>query len=105
MTYSVPYKIYDYMAAGRPILALAPRDAALHELLADSDAGSCVEPADIDGIERGLERMLFSTAPPARTRIDRFRWSNLAQQYRTAIATVTGAVPESTATNITASAE
>jgi len=81
MTYSVPYKIYDYMAAGRPILALAPRDSALHELLADSDAGRCVEPADIDGIEQELERMLFSAAPPARTRIDQFRWSSLAQDY------------------------
>ena len=82
MTYSTPYKIYDYMAAGRPILALAPRDAALHELLADSGAGHCVEPDDIDGIEQALEQTLFSGAPPARARIERFRWSNLAQQYR-----------------------
>lgn len=81
MTYSVPYKIYDYMAAGRPILALAPRDAALHELLFDSDAGRSVEPTDIDGIGQALEQILFSVAPPARTRIDRFRWSNLAQDY------------------------
>lgn len=81
MTYSAPYKIYDYMAAGRPILALAPRDAALHELLADSGAGRCVEPADIDGIEQALEKILFSDGPMARTRIDRFRWSNLAQDY------------------------
>ena len=104
-TYSVPYKIYDYMAAGRPILALAPRDAALHELLADSDAGSCVEPADIDAIDQGLERMLFGVAPPARSRIDRFRWSSLGQQYRTAIATVTGAIPEASTTRITAPVE
>jgi glycosyltransferase involved in cell wall biosynthesis len=85
MTYSVPYKIYDYMAAGRPILALAPRDAALHELLADSGAGLCVEPADIDGIGQALEKILFGDAPLARTRIDRFRWSNLAQDYLNAI--------------------
>jgi glycosyltransferase involved in cell wall biosynthesis len=91
MTYSVPYKIYDYMAAGRPILALAPRDAGLYELLADSDAGLCVEAADIDGIGQALEKILFSAAPPARTRLDRFRWSNLAQDYLSAIATAAGA--------------
>lgn len=85
MTYSTPYKIYDYMAAGRPILALAPRDAALHELMADSGAGVCVEANDLDGIERALTHTLFSGAPPARTRIDRFRWSNLAQQYQIAL--------------------
>ncbi|HYJ42565.1 MAG TPA: glycosyltransferase family 4 protein [Steroidobacteraceae bacterium] len=90
MTYSVPYKIYDYMAAGRPILGLAPRDAALHELLADSDAGHCVEPADIDGIGQALEKILFSAAPPARTRIDHFRWPNLAQDYLNAIDAASG---------------
>jgi glycosyltransferase involved in cell wall biosynthesis len=90
MTYSVPYKIYDYMAAGRPILALAPRDAALHELLADSGAGRCVEPTDIDGIGQALEKILFSAAPASRTRIDRFRWSNLAGDYLNAIEAVRG---------------
>jgi glycosyltransferase involved in cell wall biosynthesis len=85
MTYSVPYKIYDYMAAGRPILALAPRDAALHELLADSDAGLCVDPTDIDDIAQALEKTLFGSAVPSRARIDHFRWSNLAQDYLRAI--------------------
>ncbi|HEU4780330.1 MAG TPA: glycosyltransferase family 4 protein [Steroidobacteraceae bacterium] len=94
MTYSAPYKIYDYMAAGRPILALAPRDAALYDLLADSGAGRCVEPTDIDNIELALEKILFSDGPVARTRVDRFLWSNLAQQYRVAIETVTCGFPE-----------
>jgi glycosyltransferase involved in cell wall biosynthesis len=91
MTYSVPYKIYDYMAAGRPILALAPLDAGLHELLSDSDAGLCVDPTDIDGIVQALEATLFGSAAPSRARIDHFRWPNLAQDYRAAIDAVTGA--------------
>jgi glycosyltransferase involved in cell wall biosynthesis len=90
MTYSVPYKIYDYMAAGRPILALAPRDAALHELLSDSDAGLCVEPADTEGIVQALETTLFSSGAPSRSRIDHFRWSNLAQDYVNAINAANG---------------
>jgi glycosyltransferase involved in cell wall biosynthesis len=92
MTYSTPYKIYDYMAAGRPILGLAPRDAALHELLADSGAGACVAPNDVDAIEQALEKTLFGSGAPARARVDRFRWSNLAQQYRAAIETAQGNV-------------
>jgi glycosyltransferase involved in cell wall biosynthesis len=90
MTYSVPYKIYDYMAAGRPILALAPRDAALHELLSDSDSGLCVEATDIDGIVQALETTLFSAAAPSRSRIDHFRWSHLAHEYVGAIHSVSG---------------
>lgn len=89
MTYSVPYKIYDYMAAGRPILALAPRDAALHEMLMDSDAGLCVEHTDIDEITDVLEKILFGAAAPTRARIDHFQWSNLAQDYLDAIETST----------------
>jgi glycosyltransferase involved in cell wall biosynthesis len=77
------------MAAGRPILGLAPRDAALHELLADSGAGICAEPNDIDAIARALEITLFGESTLARSRIDRFRWSNIAQQYLAAIDAVT----------------
>ena len=105
MPYSTPYKIYDYMAAGRPILGLAAEDAALHELLADSGAGVCVEPADIGAIEQALEKILFSDAPSASTRIDRFRWSNLAQQYRIVIDLVTGSTAEPAAADATAAAE
>jgi GNAT superfamily N-acetyltransferase len=88
MTYSTPYKVYDYMAAGRPILALTPPDAALRDLLADSGAGESVEAQDSEGIERLLEKMMFGPPAPHATRIDRFRWVNLAQQYRTVIETV-----------------
>lgn len=88
MTYSTPYKVYDYMAAGRPILALAPPDAALHDLLAESGAGESAEPQDIDAIERALEKMMFDPAPANPAGVDRFRWVNLAQQYRAVIEAV-----------------
>ncbi len=81
MLYSTPYKVYDYMAAGRPILGLAPRGAALLALLSESGAGVCVEPGDVDAIERALEKMVFS--PPGEgtlARVERYRWSNLALQ-------------------------
>jgi glycosyltransferase involved in cell wall biosynthesis len=88
MTYSTPYKVYDYMAAGRPILALAPQDAALHDLLEDSGAGASADPQDIAAIEAALERMLFGPAPANAARIEKFRWVNLAQQYRAVIDSV-----------------
>jgi glycosyltransferase involved in cell wall biosynthesis len=90
MAYSTPYKIYDYMATGRPILGLAPSGAALFELLTDSGAGECVDPHDIDAIETALAKTLFAGTSSARARIDRFRWSNLAHQYRAAIESVGG---------------
>jgi glycosyltransferase involved in cell wall biosynthesis len=88
MTYSTPYKVYDYMAAGRPILALAPPDAALHDLLAESGAGSGIPPDDVAGIERALESMLFAPGTANAARTERYRWVNLAQQYRAVIESV-----------------
>ena len=91
MLYSTPYKVYDYMAAGRPILGLAPRGAALFGLLSESGAGVCVEPDDVDAIERELETMVISAGVEgARARVERYRWSNLALQFQTAIETVSG---------------
>ena len=51
MLYSTPYKVYDYMAAGRPILGLAPPGAALFDFLEESGAGTCVESGDDPGME------------------------------------------------------
>lgn len=93
MTYSTPYKVYDYMASGRPILALAPEDAALRDLLAESGAGESADPRDGAGIERVLERMLFDPPDPHKARIERFRWVNLAQHYRVALESVTATAP------------
>ncbi len=89
MTYSTPYKVYDYMAAGRPILALAPEGAALHSLIVESGAGISVAPENEAGAEQALENLLFGAAPDAaHSHIERYRWSNLALQYRGVIEAV-----------------
>jgi hypothetical protein len=85
MLYSTPYKVYDYMAAGRPILGLAPTDASLCGLLSESGAGKCVEPEDDAAIESALEAMLYPVGGGAPPHTERFHWSNLALQYRAAL--------------------
>jgi glycosyltransferase involved in cell wall biosynthesis len=99
MLYSTPYKVYDYMATGRPILGLAPRGAALFALLEGSGAGLCLEPTDDAGIEQALEKLVAGEVSPVRARVDRFRWSNLALQYRAIIETVAGAASPAPAEN------
>ena len=91
MPYSTPYKVYDYMAAGRPILGIAPRGAALFDLLLESGAGLCIEPDDAECLEHALERFMAGEFVSARGRVDRYRWSNLALQYRNVIENVSGA--------------
>jgi glycosyltransferase involved in cell wall biosynthesis len=50
-------KVFEYLAAGRPILAVVPPDGAAAELLRKTGAGVVVAPDDIDGIARELEAM------------------------------------------------
>lgn len=88
MLYSTPYKVYDYMAAGRPILGLAPTGAALFGMLAESGAGRCEEPDDDAGIERALDDLLFAPTAGAAPRTERYRWSNLALKYRAVLDSV-----------------
>lgn len=52
-------KLYEYLASGRPILAIAPSGAA-SELLRRAEAGVTVHPADMDGIAEALMKMFNS---------------------------------------------
>jgi len=47
-------KVFEYLAAGRPILAVVPPQGAAAELIRATGAGVVVAPDDIDGIEREL---------------------------------------------------
>ena len=47
-------KVFEYLAAERPILALVPPDGAAAELIRETGAGVVVAPEDVDGIASAL---------------------------------------------------
>lgn len=47
-------KVFEYLAAERPILALVPREGAAARLLRETGMGVVVDPEDIEGIAREL---------------------------------------------------
>ena len=47
-------KVFEYLAAERPILAVVPPDGAAAELLRETGVGVLVAPDDVDGVEREL---------------------------------------------------
>ena len=47
-------KVFEYIAAQRPILALVPPDGAAARLLRDTGVGVVVAPEDVDGIREAL---------------------------------------------------
>ena len=48
-------KVYEYLAAGRPILAVVPPDGAAAKLVRETRSGMVVAPDDVDGIRVALE--------------------------------------------------
>ena len=50
-------KVFEYLAAGRPILAVVPPDGAAAELVRDTGSGVVVAPDDVDGMREALLAM------------------------------------------------
>jgi glycosyltransferase involved in cell wall biosynthesis len=50
-------KVFEYLAAARPMLALVPPDGAAAELIRAASAGVVVAPDDVDGIEHALREL------------------------------------------------
>lgn len=48
-------KVFEYLAAGRPILAVVPPDGAAAALIRETGAGVVVAPDDVDGMSGALE--------------------------------------------------
>jgi glycosyltransferase involved in cell wall biosynthesis len=50
-------KVFEYIAVGRPILAVVPPDGAAAELIGETGAGVVVPPDDVAAIRAGLEEL------------------------------------------------
>ena len=54
---SVPSKLYNFLAAGRPVLGLAPSDSEVAALIRGNRCGDVVPPDDVAGIRELVLRM------------------------------------------------
>src|SRR5439155_24415413 len=50
-------KVFEYLAAERPILAAVPTDGAAAELIRETGTGVVVGPEDVDGIAQALREL------------------------------------------------
>jgi glycosyltransferase involved in cell wall biosynthesis len=97
MSYSIPYKLYDYMAVGRPILALAPPGSALARLFSEAHIGAIADPADHAAIVRALRAQLDPrSAGPDPAIVRRHTWDRLAEDYALVIEYAASRTPEAT---------
>jgi glycosyltransferase involved in cell wall biosynthesis len=69
-------KVFEYLAAERPILAVVPPDGAAAELIRDADAGVVVAPDDVGGMAAALRDL------HARWRAGALAGTTLSQEWR-----------------------
>jgi colanic acid biosynthesis glycosyl transferase WcaI len=55
--HSMPSKIYEIMASGRPLLASAERHSAVWQLVEETDCGVCVEPENAEQLSAAIRRL------------------------------------------------
>ena len=81
----VPGKTYEYLAAGRPILAAVPAGDA-HDILEEAGNAVLVDPDDVEGIATGIERELerrsngAAPAAPDPEVVSRYEYTTLARR-------------------------
>jgi glycosyltransferase involved in cell wall biosynthesis len=100
---SIPAKAYEYLAAGKPILAIAD-DGATADLIRDSGAGTVVDGRDVDAVERAMLR-LTTGALEASPRVARNVYDGAARAAELAALLATIARPSPASTSIPSSGE
>ncbi len=50
----LPGKFFEYLASGRPILAIGPKESDIGKVLHETKAGMIVEPNDVEGMRESL---------------------------------------------------
>ncbi len=77
-------KVYEYMASGKPVLALAPHDGALHQILDGYASYDIASPWNHENVEEHLDKLLIAhvkgTLPPANmSYVSQFTFENTAR--------------------------
>lgn len=68
---SLPGKLFEYMATGKPILALSPADGEVARVIRETRAGLCVDPFDRAAIQQVLRQICSEPVEAIAARIDR----------------------------------
>lgn len=82
MRYSVPFKVYEYIGAGRPVLAISPAGSALHKFIEEYRVGAHLDSNMRTGGSAALRAVLEDDFDDAlSSALDALSWSRMAGVY------------------------
>lgn len=82
----LPGKFFEYLASGRPILAIGPKKSDIGKVLELTGAGSIVEPNDIEGMKMTLSQLLSGNdVSDGSADIMRFSRKSISKQLSTVL--------------------
>lgn len=79
--YAVPFKFFDYLSVGRPILAVAARQSTVDQLMRSIECGEFAEIGNTSAIAGALKLLLQQEKSYSFNGAERFLWKNAAEQY------------------------
>ncbi len=83
--FNIPGKVFEYLATGKPILAICYPDSEVARIIRETASGWCVNPDDSAAVQRVLTEIYVSGAkyPHARNweAIRRYERPRLAAEY------------------------
>jgi glycosyltransferase involved in cell wall biosynthesis len=79
--YAVPFKFFDYLSVRRPILAIAPKESSVRQLMRAIDCGEFAEFGDTASIVRALRSLICNERSYTFAGAEQFRWERIAERY------------------------
>ena len=81
VAYAIPFKFFDYLMAKRPILAIAPKNSEIKEILKEIKHGFFCEIADFKNIEKTIVKLMTYTNKENDFVFQKYSWKKISHRY------------------------
>ena len=81
VSYAIPYKFFDYLSVKRPILAVAPQNSAVAELMSQIDCGRLALINSQESILQNLRAMILEEKGYTYFGSDMYSWETIGLKY------------------------
>jgi glycosyltransferase involved in cell wall biosynthesis len=79
--YAIPFKFFDYLSVKKPILAVAPGNSAIADMMEEIDCGRCALINSEESILNNFRRMLIEKKEYSFSGAEKYTWENAGRKY------------------------